>query len=96
MTPPTKTQNALAVLDLPGSQLAAAKRWCESLPSLSVPQLMVLAARLENSRSNLGRVRASLAGMPVPALDLIEQRLRVMWAAIEGELERRCGEGAHP
>ncbi|MFW5655064.1 MAG: hypothetical protein ACOCYW_05385 [Roseicyclus sp.] len=96
MKPPTKAQNALAVLDLPGSHLSVAQRWMDGLPSMTIAELMMLAARLERSRSGAGRVRTSVAGALDPEVALIEQRLGVMWAAIEGEIERRCAETGEP
>jgi hypothetical protein len=92
MQPNTEFRNLNAALDLPAGQVASAAQWSAQMPRLSVAQLIVLATRIARSQGTAAQARATTGPERMTdALDQIDARLLMMWAMVEGELERRLG-----
>lgn len=84
---PTETLDD--ILDLPDAQLDSAVRWAENLHTLSLCELVNLSIRVACSLKEATRARIGLHGLESHGLDMVERRLRVMRAAIHGEVQRR-------
>lgn len=84
----TEKRNIDAALDLPANHVAKAAEWAAHLRHLTTAELIALTSRIARSREVAARARASHSS---PALDGLDQQLRVRWGAVEGELKRRLG-----